>query len=98
MTAGMSPIDVIVELKQNKALEYALFLNSKGQKRFDMNLAMNNKGYNALHRAVISCNYNAINLLLNNSDINSLHIDREFNYANYYCHKMLFLYKYIKKG
>ena len=57
---NMSPVDVAVELKQNRALEFVIYSNMSLNTRFDLNNNANNRGFTPLHRAVIGSNYNAI--------------------------------------
>lgn len=56
---GMTPLDQAIELKQNQALEYAIYFNknlaSKAcGKRFDFNSNFGNKGFTPLHRAILN--------------------------------------------
>jgi len=103
----MTPVDTAIELKQNQALEFAIYYNKNmlpclhldhNSERFDLNSNANNKGFTPLHRAILNQNYKAIYLLLSSGMVNLLKKDRDFRSAKDYCQKVLFLFKYLRKG
>ncbi|CDW85630.1 leucine rich repeat protein [Stylonychia lemnae] len=107
---GMTPFDLAVEVKQNQAIEFAIYYNKNllpafqqtklNQKKdqFDLNFNKNARGLTPLHRAILNLNYKAIYLLLQSGDCNLFLKDRDFKTARDYCLLKQFLNKYLRKG
>ncbi len=102
---GLSAIDAAIETKQNSAVELAVCYNQgklpgvfNFRSKFDLNISRNSKKLTPMHRAISNSNYNAIYLLLTSRMVNILQKDKEFRTARDYCQKVLFLYKYLKRG
>jgi ankyrin repeat protein len=91
---GLTPLDISIEVKQNQALEFAIYFNKnmlpalatpRRKELFDINFNKNQRGLTPLHRAIVTQNYKAIYLLLQSEECNLYIKDKDFKSARDYC-------------